>query len=141
MAFLLAVPSITIKCERVFGLTAVWAHPHQAHVYTLEELAHKLVLLADKRMDQPYAFVWLNTSVSPVPLSSKGHVSTIWMACPMWMPGASFTNCRCANYCNIRTWWYAQNVRMANLKSCSLPSRNCPFGMLSPSVNLPMNCS
>ena len=28
MAFLLIVPSLAIGCKQVFGLTAVWTHPH-----------------------------------------------------------------------------------------------------------------
>ena len=46
MSFLLIVPSLGIRCKRVFGLTAVWAHTCQAHFLTLGEAAHKLVLLA-----------------------------------------------------------------------------------------------
>ena len=42
--FLLIAPSLTIRCERFFGLTAVWAHPHQAHFQTLKEVAHKCLL-------------------------------------------------------------------------------------------------
>ena len=47
MAFLLVAPSIAVGCKRVFGLTAVWAHPYQACFKTLGEAAHRLVLLAD----------------------------------------------------------------------------------------------
>ena len=35
MTFLLVATSITIGCKRVFGLTTVWAHPHQACFETL----------------------------------------------------------------------------------------------------------
>ena len=28
MAFLLVASSIAVGCEKVFGLTVVWAHPH-----------------------------------------------------------------------------------------------------------------
>ena len=44
MVFHLIVPSLAIGCERVFGLITMWAHPHQAHFQTPEEVAHKLVL-------------------------------------------------------------------------------------------------
>ena len=29
MVFLLIAPSVTARCERIFGLVAVWVHPHQ----------------------------------------------------------------------------------------------------------------
>ena len=54
--FLIA-PCITIRCGRVFGLTAVWAHPHQAHFPTLLEVAHKPVLLVNIKEDWLYAFM------------------------------------------------------------------------------------
>ena len=47
MVFLLVVPSIAVGCEWVFGIVVVWAHPNQAHFKTLEEAAHRLVLLVD----------------------------------------------------------------------------------------------
>ena len=77
MVFLLIVPSLTIWCKRVIGLTAVWAHPHQACFQTLEEVAHKLVLLADESADWPYTFVQLNDAVSHAPLLNEGHISTM----------------------------------------------------------------
>ena len=57
MAFLVIAPSITVRCERVFSLTAVWAHPCQAHFLTLPEVAHKFVLLADVSKDWSYVFM------------------------------------------------------------------------------------
>ena len=77
MAFLLIMPSITTGYERVFGLVAVWAHPHQAHYSTLDGVACKLVLLEDRSADWVYAFIWLNVALSHAPLSSEGHVSTM----------------------------------------------------------------
>ena len=56
MAFLLIVPDKTVKGERVFGLIAVWAHPHQAHHLSLGETVHKLTLLIDIGTDWAYAF-------------------------------------------------------------------------------------
>ena len=63
------------QVEWVFGLTAVWAHPCQAHHHTLEETAHKLLLLADDGPDWPYTFLWMNDTVSHVSLPIKGHIS------------------------------------------------------------------
>ena len=57
MVFLLIMPSITTGCKRVFGIVTVWAHPHEAHHWTLEEVAHKLVLLEDKSVDWAYSFI------------------------------------------------------------------------------------
>ena len=54
MAFLLMVPSITIRCKRVFGLTTEWAHPYQAHFELLQEVACRPVLLADVSTNWPY---------------------------------------------------------------------------------------
>ena len=47
MAFLLIAPSTDAGGECVLGLTAVWAHPYQAHLHTLEEVAHKLLYVVD----------------------------------------------------------------------------------------------
>ena len=82
MAFLLIVLCIVIGCERVLKLTAVWAHPYQAHFPTLPEVAHKLVLLADISKDWPYAFVWLNDAVAHAPLSDEEHVSIMMDGMP-----------------------------------------------------------
>ena len=51
MAFLLIAPSITMRYERVFGLVAESANPHQAHYHLLEEAACKLVLLVNESVD------------------------------------------------------------------------------------------
>ena len=51
--------------------------PHQAHLHTLEVVAHKLLLLADDSPDWLYAFVQMNDAVSHVPLSSEGHVGAM----------------------------------------------------------------
>ena len=73
-AFLLVAPSLAVGCEWVFGLAAVWAYSCQAHLHTLGEAAHKLILLADKGLDWLYAFVWMNNAMSHTLLSSEGHI-------------------------------------------------------------------
>ena len=45
MAFLLIATKKTIKGERAFGLAMVWAHPYQAHLSSLDEVAKNLTLL------------------------------------------------------------------------------------------------
>ena len=82
MAFLLIVSSITMGYEKVFGLVAIWVHPHQTCYHYLEEVAHKLVLLVDESMDWAYAFVQLNEGLSHVPLTRKGHISTMTDSAP-----------------------------------------------------------
>ena len=77
MAFMLVAPSINAGCERVFGITTMWAHPHQAHYPTLEGAAQKLLLWADDGPDWLYTFSELNDTVSQLPLSSEGHISAI----------------------------------------------------------------
>ena len=47
MAYLLIVPGKTIEGEMAFGLTMMWAHPHQACLPSLDEVARKLALLID----------------------------------------------------------------------------------------------
>ena len=80
--FLLIVPTITKGYKRVFGLVVVWAHPHQSHYHSLEEVVLKLVLLVDESADWGYTFVWLNEALSHVPLSSKGHISIMMDGVP-----------------------------------------------------------
>ena len=82
MAFLIVVPSITARCKRVFGIIAVWAHPHQACFHTLEEAARKFVLLVDESMDWSYAFIWLNNAISHVLLFSEGCISAMMGSMP-----------------------------------------------------------
>ena len=82
LAFLLIMASIATRYERVFDLVAVWAYPHQPNYSTLEEAAHKLVLLEDRSADWAYTFVWLNKALSHAPLSSKGHISAMTESAP-----------------------------------------------------------
>ena len=60
MAFLSIALDKAIEGERVFGLVAVWVHPHQACLSSLDEAAWKIALLNDTGSDWAYAFVWLN---------------------------------------------------------------------------------
>ena len=75
MAFLLIAPSLTIGCKRIFGLMALWAHPHQAHLVSLVEVVWHLILMADEGLDWLYMFICMNDPVLHVPLSSEGHLS------------------------------------------------------------------
>ena len=90
MAFLLLAPSLAARGERVFGLVAMWAHPHQVCLVSLAEVAWCLVLLADKGPDWPYAFISMNNTVLHVLLSSKGHLSILMEGKPqrepLWLP-------------------------------------------------------
>ena len=73
MAFVLITPSLAIGYEWVFGLTAMWVHPHQAHLPTLGEAAQKLMLLPSKSPNWPYAYAQMNHA----PLSSEGHIGIV----------------------------------------------------------------
>ena len=74
MAFVFIVPSLAVGCEKVFGLKAMWAHPHQACLPTLADATQKLMLLADEDPSWSYAYMWMNDAVSHTPLSSEGHI-------------------------------------------------------------------
>ena len=52
----------------------MWAHPWQAHLHTLEEAFHKLLLLVDNGPDWPYTFLQMNNTMSHAPLSSEEHI-------------------------------------------------------------------
>ena len=82
MAFVLIVPILAIECEWVFGLAAVWVHPHQACLPTLVVAAQKLMLLADKGTNWPYAYTWMNDTVAHMPLSSEGHIGIMTEGLP-----------------------------------------------------------
>ena len=56
--------------------------PQQGHYSSLEEVAHKLVLLEDRSAGWAYAFIWLNEALSHAPLSSEGHVSSMMDGVP-----------------------------------------------------------
>ena len=82
MVFVLIVPSLAIGCEQVFGLTAMWAHPCQAHIPTLMEAAWKLMLLADESTNWPYAYAWMNDTLAHAPFSSEGHIGIMTEGLP-----------------------------------------------------------
>ena len=77
MVFVLIVPSLAIGCEWVFGLTAMWVHPHQACLPTWGEAAKKLMLLADKSPNWPYAYAQMNDAVAHMHFSSEGHIGVM----------------------------------------------------------------
>ena len=84
MAFLLIVPGKTVKGEMAFGLAMVWAHPAQAHLFSLDEATWKLTLLIDIGNNWAYTFVQLNEGTLCVPLSNEGHISTMIDGVPSW---------------------------------------------------------
>ena len=60
MAYLLLAPDKAVEEERRFGLVAVWTHPCQVHLPSLDEVARKLTLLINTGEDWAYAFLQLN---------------------------------------------------------------------------------
>ena len=78
MVFVFIVPSLATGCEWVFGLTAMWAHLHQAHLPNLAEAIQKLMLLANKGPNWPYAYVQRNYAMAHMPLSSE-DILVLWL--------------------------------------------------------------
>ena len=72
LAFLLILPKRTIEGEMAFGLGVVWAHPCQAQVSSLDEVAKKLALLTTSGINWPYTIVWFNKDAQHVPLPKGG---------------------------------------------------------------------
>ena len=77
VAFLLIAPGKTIEGEMAFGLAAMWAHPHQACICSLDEVLRKLALLINLADKWAYTFVQLNEDAQHVPLSNEGHLSAM----------------------------------------------------------------
>ena len=77
IAFLMIAPSTNIGRKQIFGLTAVWAYPHQGHLTTLVEVAHKLTLLINNGPYWPYAFVYMSSTTCYMSLSDAGHLGTM----------------------------------------------------------------
>ena len=100
MAFLLIAPSLAIGCEWVFGLTSVWTHPHKVCLPTLEEVAQKLLLLADEGTNWPYAYVRMNDTMAYSLLSSVGYISTLTSGLPIQ------NACSCQH--QLQVWWLLQ---------------------------------
>ena len=66
-----------MRCEWVFGLTAMWMHPHQTHLPMLADAAQKLLQLANEGADWPYAYIRMNDAVAHMLLSSIGHIGVM----------------------------------------------------------------
>ena len=77
MASLLIVPGKTTEGEMAFRPAAVWAHPHQAHLSSLDKGVRKLTLLIDIGDNWVYAFMWFNEGALCVPLSNEDHISAM----------------------------------------------------------------
>ena len=70
MAYLLLAPDQAVGEERKCGLVAVWTHPHQACLPSLDEVARKLALLINTGEDWSYTFMQLNEDSQHIPLSN-----------------------------------------------------------------------
>ena len=77
IAFLMIVLSANFGGKQIFGLAAVWAHPHQCCLDTLVEVAHTLVLLVDDGPNWPYAFICMSSTTHHAPLLDAGHLGTM----------------------------------------------------------------
>ena len=77
LGILTDIPKRTIKGEMAPGLAVVWAHPYQAWVSSLDEVAKKLNLLTTSGRNWAYTFVQFNKDAQHVPLPREGHLSTM----------------------------------------------------------------
>ena len=76
MAYLLLAPAQESEEERRFGLVGVWAHPNQALLPSLKEVARKLTLLINTK-DWHYTFVQVSEDFQHIPLSDASHISIL----------------------------------------------------------------
>ena len=107
MVFILIAPSLAIRCEQVFGLTAIWIQPCQVCLPTLSDVAQKLMLLADKGTNWPYAYARMNDTMAHTLLSSKGHIGVMTGGLPSMNACSCLTNYRCGGCCNVEAGWFA----------------------------------
>ena len=77
MAYLLLAPNMVVEEERRFGLVAVWTHPCQAHLPSLDEVERKLTLLINTGEDWAYTFLQLTKDSQHISLSTTGHISVM----------------------------------------------------------------
>ena len=132
MAFMLIAPSTDAGCEWVFSLTAMWAHPHQAHLHTLEEAAHKLLLLVDDGLDWPYTFVQMNDTVSNAPLSSEEHTGAMTDSMPSTNASGQLHQLQVWKLLQHRSWVVCTEGINGELKAQQLTLNSYCSGMLPP---------
>ena len=71
---LLIALCLAVGCKLIFRLTTMWMHPHQVCLPTLANVAQRLLLLADKGAEWPYAYTRMSNAMAHVPLSSERHI-------------------------------------------------------------------
>ena len=101
IAFLMIVPSTNIGGKQIFGVTAVWAHPHQGPLNRLGEAACKLALLIDDGPDWPYACICMSSTAHHTPLLDAGHLDT--MTDSVWSVNM------CSHLHQLQTWKLLQH--------------------------------
>ena len=67
MAYLLLAPDQLVEEEKKFWLVAMWTHPCQAYLPSLDKVARKLALLISTGEDWVYAFMQLNEAPNTFP--------------------------------------------------------------------------
>ena len=82
--------------------------PHQVCLPSLVNVAQKLLLLADKGADWPYAYIRMNDAMAHVPLSSEGHIGIMTSYLPVKTPVVTCTTYACGSCCNSEAGWFAQ---------------------------------
>ena len=129
MAFLLIVLGKTVEGEMAFRLAMVWAHPYQACLSSLDEVARKLALLIDIGDNWVYTFVQLNEGTIHVPLSIEGHITTMIDG----VPSRSTCGCLCQlEVCKLLQLGYqvvCPEGLNGGLEPYCFHSQNCPSGI------------
>ena len=96
MAYLLLMPDQAVGEERKFGLVAVWTHPHQAHLPSLDGAVRKFALLINTGEDWAYAFMQLNEDSQHIPISAARHINAMIDSAP------SRSICGCLSHLEVQ---------------------------------------
>ena len=77
MAYLLLAPVQGVEEERRCSLVAVWVHPSQTLLPSLEEVTRKLTFLINLKEDWHYTFVWVSKDSQHIPLSDTRYIRVL----------------------------------------------------------------
>ena len=137
MAFLLIVTSLAIGCEWVFGLTAMWMHPHQIHLppwqMWLKSYCYWQMKVPTGHMPtSKWTMPW-PTCCFPV----RGTLASWLVTYLVGMPVAACANNLCGSCCNAEAGWFAQMGIMGDWNPLCSTSRSYHSGTWPAWVNPP----
>ena len=100
MAFVLIVASLTIGSKWVFGLTAMWAHPHQAcpTLWRRQPRNSCCWWMMARLANHFHMAEWHHVPCAPV---QQGHIGAMTDGTPTWMSVAGSISWKYENYCNM----------------------------------------